>query len=91
MGDADFLGLATLDAPRSAGIRASGRLTAITVCVACWVGRVIDSGIGAGFAVLSGSVRGCEIRWSCARPGVLATGSGWSRRMLASALSSRLP
>ena len=55
-------------APNWAGIRAAGRPAAITVYVACRVGREIDHGIGAGFAVLSGSVHGCEIRWLCARP-----------------------
>ena len=57
-----------------AGIRAAGRPAAITVCVACRVGREIDRGIGAGFAVLSGSVHGCEIRWLCLGPVVLAAG-----------------
>ena len=55
------------------GYRASSRLTVIAERDdhGVWragVGRDIDRGIGGGFAAFSGSVRGCEISWSCARP-----------------------
>jgi len=76
---------------RSAGIGASGRLTAITVC-----------GVpGSEARSIAGSERvspGCPDRSADARsdghvpgPGVPATGKRWSRRKPASALPSRLP
>lgn len=60
--------------PDNQGYRASSRLTAIAERDdhGVWragVGRGIDRGTGGGFAAFSGSVRRCEIGWSCARPG----------------------
>jgi hypothetical protein len=57
-----------------AGIRASSRPTAITVCVARRVGREIDRGIGAGFSVLSGWITDARSDGHVLGPGDLATG-----------------
>jgi len=60
--------------PVSAGIRAADRPAAITVCVACRVGREIDRGIGA--VLPCGPDRSADARSEghVLGPGVLATG-----------------